>query len=37
MMHMITRYYTVAQHTFAVEISKEVGYVELPSYEPFAV
>ena len=37
MMHMITRYYTVAQHTFAVEISKEVGNVELPSYEPFAV
>lgn len=34
---MITRYYTVAQHTFGVCMSVEEKGIVLPSYEPFAV
>ena len=34
---MITRYYTVARHTFAVSMSNDEKGIAMPSYEPFAV
>ena len=34
---MITRYYTVARHTFAVSMPADETGIALPSYEPFAV
>lgn len=34
---MITRYYTVARHTFTVSMSNDEKGIAMPSYEPFAV